>query len=43
MRYADAGTWGIELAFDGVHFTAKGHKRFAEKLFDYICLEKERL
>ena len=31
IRYADAGCWAIELAYDGVHFTSEGHVRFAEE------------
>lgn len=27
--FADAGRWDIPLCFDGVHFTAEGHARFA--------------
>ena len=30
--FADAGEWGIELTFGGVHFSEEGHKRFAQKL-----------
>lgn len=29
IAFADAGAWGVELAFDGVHFTARGHQSFA--------------
>ena len=32
IYYADAGEWHVELAYDGVHFTPKGHKAFAECL-----------
>ena len=32
IRFADAGRWGIPLAYDGVHFTEEGHARFAEGL-----------
>lgn len=32
IRFADAGVWEIELAYDGVHFTEEGHTRFAEGL-----------
>ena len=32
--YADAGEWGIPLAFDGIHFTEEGHRIFAEKLLE---------
>ena len=31
-RFADAGKWDIELAFDGVHLSPEGHAAFAEKL-----------
>ena len=36
LRYADAGEWHIDLAFDGVHFTEEGHRHFAEGLA--LCL-----
>ena len=29
--FADAGEWDIPLAFDGVHFTEEGHRRFAAR------------
>ena len=29
-RFADASEWDISTAFDGVHFTEKGHAAFAE-------------
>ena len=32
IRYADAGEWDVELAYDGVHFSEEGHARFAEGL-----------
>ncbi len=28
--FADAGTWSVELTFDGVHFSETGHRAFAE-------------
>ena len=31
-RFADAGAWGVGLAFDGVHFTEAGHAAFFEGL-----------
>ena len=31
-RFADAGSWDIELTFDGVHFSPAGHDTFAQKL-----------
>ena len=31
VAFADAGEWGIPLAFDGVHFTEEGHVKFAEQ------------
>lgn len=32
IGFADAGTWGIELAYDGVHFSVEGHQAFAAKV-----------
>lgn len=29
IGFADAGQWGIELLFDGVHFSEAGHRAFA--------------
>ena len=29
IRFADAGRWDIPLAYDGVHFTERGHRAFA--------------
>ena len=37
IRFADAGKWDIELAYDGVHFAEEGHARFAKGLAS--CLE----
>ena len=28
VAFADAGTWGVALAFDGVHFLPQGHEAF---------------
>ncbi len=30
--FADAGTWGIDILFDGVHFSPEGHATFAREL-----------
>ena len=30
IGFADAGGWGIDLAYDGVHFSETGHLAFAE-------------
>ena len=30
ISFADAANWGIDLLFDGVHFSEQGHKAFAE-------------
>jgi len=32
IPFADAGEWGVALAFDGVHFTPAGHAAFAAGL-----------
>lgn len=29
IGFADAGAWGVELLFDGVHFSPAGHRAFA--------------
>ena len=36
IRFLDASGWDIPLAFDGVHFTEEGHRRFAENLMKHI-------
>lgn len=30
IRFADAGAWNVQLAFDGVHFSEEGHRAFAK-------------
>ena len=30
IAFADAGVWGVELAYDGVHFSETGHLTFAK-------------
>lgn len=32
IHFADAGAWGVDLTFDGVHFSELGHRVFAEEL-----------
>lgn len=32
----DAGTWNIEMGYDGVHFTIEGHRRFGESLLEAL-------
>ncbi len=34
--FADAADWEIGLAFDGVHFSEEGHRRFAGKLVEVL-------
>lgn len=34
--FADADEWKIPLACDGVHFTEKGHRIFAENIIRYV-------
>lgn len=36
IRFADAGKWGISLAYDGVHFTEQGHRAFAAGLMEVL-------
>jgi len=42
VRFADAGDWGVELSFDGVHFTEAGHAAFARALRALLEAEEER-
>ena len=30
ITFADAGVWGVELTYDGVHFSEEGHLTFAK-------------
>ena len=32
VEFADAADWGVELSYDGVHFTENGHAAFAAGL-----------
>lgn len=36
IRFADAGQWGVKLAYDGVHFTEEGSRAFAEGLLTFL-------
>lgn len=36
VLFADAGAWSIPLAFDGVHMTEEGNKRFAANLLRHM-------
>lgn len=36
VRFADAGAWGVSLAYDGVHFTEAGHRAFAAGLLEVL-------
>lgn len=46
LVYMDSAAWGAELAFDGVHLTARGHEVFARSLYEEmkrrkLCLKQE--
>lgn len=36
IAFADTRSWGIALAFDGVHFTEEGHHTFAARIEEAI-------
>lgn len=36
IRFADAGQWGVTMAYDGVHFTEQGHMAFAAGLLEVL-------
>ena len=33
VRFVDATDWDIDVTFDGVHYSEKGHQIFAENLY----------
>jgi len=33
VRFVDATDWDIDVTYDGVHYSEKGHQTFAEQLF----------
>ena len=35
-HFADAGSWGIPLSSDGVHFTKEGHRIFADHMLGVL-------
>ena len=39
IRFVNAGGWDIDLCYDGVHFTEKGHEAFAEGMAEYFLAE----
>ena len=36
IDFADAGLWNVDLTFDGVHFSEKGHQAFYEGLLSAL-------
>ena len=36
IKAIDAGSWNIEMGYDGVHFSIDGHKKFAESLLEVL-------
>lgn len=36
IGFANAGQWGVELTFDGVHFTEDGHRAFAKGIQEVL-------
>ncbi|MBQ1334615.1 MAG: lipase [Clostridia bacterium] len=36
VTFLDAGEWGVELSYDGVHFSEEGHAAFARGLMEYL-------
>ena len=37
IPFADAGEWGVELCYDGVHFSPAGHRAFAQGLEAFLA------
>lgn len=42
LQYADAAEWNIKLAYDGVHFSEEGHRRFADELAAFLTKTMKR-
>jgi len=42
LKFIDASGWDIELCYDGVHYTSRGHARFANMLYNEISAIKEK-
>ena len=38
VHFLDAGEWGVEMAFDGVHLTEAGNRRFADCLWEELSI-----
>lgn len=38
VGFADAGGWGVDLAYDGVHFSEMGHLAFAEGIHQVLTM-----
>lgn len=36
LWFADPGTWGIEMAFDGAHYSEEGHRVFAQRIQEVL-------
>lgn len=36
LFFVDAASFGVELSFDGTHFSENGHRRFAEKMLEAL-------
>lgn len=36
VMFVNAGEWNVELVFDGIHFSEKGHRAFANGLYSYL-------
>ena len=42
LHFADAQDFGVQLSHDGVHFTARGHRAFAEGIYEIMEKLKEK-
>lgn len=39
IKFADAGSWDISMAHDGVHFTEDGHRAFADGIYQVLTAQ----
>ena len=41
MDFTGTGDWEIPVAYDGVHFSQEGHRKFADKLLEILYNKPE--
>ena len=42
MDFTGTGDWEIPVAYDGVHFSQEGHRKFADRLLEILYNKPEQ-